>query len=326
MYDVDFGNLPDNAKIYESFVVCDDKLNRDFREKNIMISISGGADSDIMIDLTRKIRKNKMHYVFFDTGIEYKATKQHLKMLETKYDIKIEIEKAKTPVPLGCKKYGLPFISKQVSEYIERLQAHGFKWENESFETLYKRYPNCKVALRWWCNKWGDKSKYNISYNKYLKEFMMENPPQFKISNKCCKGAKKDVAKNYKKKNDISLSIVGVRKAEGGARSSIPSCFTDNTEKDQCSEYRPLFWYKDADKAEYENFFDVQHSECYTEYGMKRTGCAGCPFGRDFENELQIIKEHEPQLYKAVNNIFGQSYEYMRKYREFVIKKDMKGL
>ena len=165
MYDVDIGNLPDNAYVYESYVVCDDKLNRDYRDKNIMISISGGADSDIILDLTTKTRKQnkeKMHYVFFDTGIEYAATKQHIKRLEEKYNIKIEVEKAKTPVPLACKKYGLPFLSKQVSEYIERLQAHDFKWENEDFETLYKKYPKCKVALRWWCNKWGDKSKFNI--------------------------------------------------------------------------------------------------------------------------------------------------------------------
>ena len=50
---------------------------------------------------------------------------------------------------------------------------------------------------------------------------------------------------------------------------------------------------------------------------MDRTGCAGCPFGRDFEKELEIIKKYEPQLYKAVTNIFGDSYEYTRKYRKF---------
>lgn len=323
MYDVDFGNLPDNANVYESYVVCDDKLNRDYRDKNVMISISGGADSDIILDLTTKIRKQnkeKMHYVFFDTGIEYAATKQHIKRLEEKYNIKIEVEKAKTPVPLGCKKYGLPFLSKQVSEYIERLQAHNFKWENEDFETLYKKYPKCKGALRWWCNKWGDKSKFNISYNKYLKEFMIENPPTFKISNKCCKGAKKDGAKGYKKAHEIDLAIVGVRKAEGGVRSSIPSCFTEYD--DACDEYRPIFWYKGSDKADYETFFNIEHSACYTEYGLKRTGCAGCPFGRDIEKELQIIEKYEPRLYNAVNVIFKESYEYTRKYKEFVKQKE----
>ena len=66
----------------------------------------------------------------------------------------------------------------------------------------------------------------------------------------------------------------------------------------------------------------MQNSRCYTEYGLKRTGCAGCPFGKDFEFELEVIQKYEPKLYKAVNNIFGDSYEYTRKYREFYKKKE----
>ena len=35
------------------------------------------------------------------------------------------------------------------------------------------------------------------------------------------------------------------------------------------------------------------------------------------EDELKIISQYEPKLYKAVNYIFGDSYEYTREYREF---------
>ena len=55
---------------------------------------------------------------------------------------------------------------------------------------------------------------------------------------------------------------------------------------------------------------------------MARTGCAGCPFGRDFEFELEIMGKYEPKLFRAVNIIFGSSYEYTRKYREFYKKKE----
>ncbi len=44
----------------------------------------------------------------------------------------------------------------------------------------------------------------------------------------------------------------------------------------------------------------------------------GCPFSKNINEELAIIEEHEPELYKAAVNIFGKSYEYTRKYREFV--------
>ena len=272
MQDSTFGELPDVLEIYESFVIAYNKLLRDYEPSKVMVSISGGADSDIMLDLITRLGngyKNKVHFVFFDTGVEYEATKEHIENLQNKYGVKIEIEKAKKPIPTSCKKYGQPFLSKQVSEYIERLQKHNFQWENEDFETLYKRYPKCKIALAWWCNKMGHKSRFNIEYNKYLKEFMIENPPTFQISNKCCKGAKKDVSKDYKKRNEITLSMVGIRKAEGGARASIPSCFT--AKENAPDEYRPLFWYTNDTKKEYEMFFKVEHSRCYTEYGLKRT-------------------------------------------------------
>ena len=44
--------------------------------------ISGGADSDIMLDIIYRSSKDNVDYVFCDTGIEYSATKEHLKYLE----------------------------------------------------------------------------------------------------------------------------------------------------------------------------------------------------------------------------------------------------
>lgn len=305
-----------NPKIYESYVIAKEKISR-LDGKKVMVSISGGADSDIMLDLITKIN-NDVHFVFFDTGLEYTATKEHLGFLEEKYNIHIEREKAKLPIPTSCRKYGQPFISKHASEMIYRLQRHNFQWEDESFETLLRKYPKCKSALQWWCNE-NESDKFNIRNNKFLKEFMIANPPTFRISNKCCEGAKKDVSKDYAKRNDIELSLIGIRKAEGGSRSSLTSCFAPK--ENSADEYRPLFWYLNADKKEYEEYFGVTHSRCYSEYGLDRTGCAGCPFGKDFEYELEIILKNEPKLYKAVCKIFKDSYEYTRAYRKFVKEK-----
>ena len=246
--------------------------------------------------------------------------KDHLKYLEEKYGIEIKPYKAIKPIPLSCKQYGQPFLSKQVSEMIRRLQAHNFLFEDKSFEELYVEYPRCKSALEWWCNKKPSKA-HNINQNKWLKEFLIENPPKFSISNLCCKYAKKDVAHKLLSENDYDLQIVGVRKAEGGVRSTAyKSCFDENGSG--YDNYRPLFWYKESDKQDYDKRYKIIHSKCYMEYGLKRTGCAGCPFGRDFEFELEIMEKYEPKLYKAVNIIFGLSYEYTRKYREFCKIKD----
>ena len=312
-------DMPKNKTIMDNFIIAYSKINSDLYHSPVC-SVSGGADSDIMLDICTKCDKDKkISYVWFDTGLEYQATKDHLKFLEEKYNITIEHCKAAKPIPTTCKTYGQPFLSKHVSDMMERLQRHNFQWEDESFEALSQKYPKCLGALKWWCCAWGEGSHFNITQNKYLKEFILSNPPTFKISKKCCQYAKKDVIHKYITSNNHDLNIYGVRKAEGGIRSvAYKNCFTEN--EGECDDYRPLFWYMNEDKEDYENYYGVTHSDCYTKYGLKRTGCAGCPFNRNFEEELDIIKTYEPKLFKAVNNIFGDSYEYTRKYKEFCKK------
>ena len=207
---------PGSKAIMEAEIILKSKLSNPCYKK-IMCSISGGADSDVLLDLvSRYDTEKKVEYVFFDTGIEYKATKEHLRYLEEKYGIEIKKIRAEKPIPICCRKYGQPFLSKQISEWIMRLQKHGFEWEDETFEELYKKYPKCKAALKWWCNMWpkkknGSESVYNIAYTPYLKEFLQEYPPPFFISNKCCHFTKKLLAARYKKNNKIDLSMTGIR-------------------------------------------------------------------------------------------------------------------
>lgn len=314
LYDI-LNKLPKNNTIINNFIKAFWIINNNAYKK-IICTVSGGSDSDVMMDIcVRCDVDNKIDYVWFDTGLEYQATKDHLKYLEEKYGVNIIRYRAIKPIPLSCKQYGQPFMSKQVSEFIQRLQRHNFKFEDKSFDELYAEYPKCKSALQWWCNR-NKTYSFNISGHKYLKEFLIAKPPTFNISNKCCKYAKKDVVHKAISENGYDLNIYGVRKAEGGARAkAYKNCFDKND--DASDNYRPLFFYKDDDKIEYELAFDVIHSKCYTEYGLDRTGCAGCPFGKDFEFELDVIEKFEPKLYRAANKIFGDSYEYTRKYREF---------
>ena len=324
-------DCPQNQIIGDNLVKAWTKINNSTYE-NIICAISGGSDSDIMLDICWRCDiNNKTKYLWFDTGLEYEATKSHLLILQQKYNIEIIRCKAIKSIPTSCQEYGQPFLSKRISDFISRLQSHNFQWEDEPLDVLLKRYCTwseskqdyigCKGALMWWCNSWGEHSQFNIARNKWLKEFIIQNPPHFKISDKCCHYAKKNVAAKYIKENNVDLNIMGVRKFEGGQRSTAyKSCFDTNDNK--YDNYRPLFWYKNEDKICYEEHYGVEHSRCYTEYGLKRTGCAGCPFGRDFEFELEVIKKYEPKLYKAVNHIFEDSYQYTRQYKEFCQQKN----
>ena len=290
-----------------------------------LCSISGGSDSDIVLDIVHNVDENrKVIYYWVNTGLEYESTKEHLDYLEQKYQIQIERIKAVKPIPVCVKEYGVPFLSKYVSEQMMRLQKHHFQWEDESLEVLMQKYPDCKTALQWWCNVYytaengvQKMSRFSINRNKWLKEFIMQNPPDFPISNKYCEYAKKKPAKLFIKETGADLEITGIRKAEGGIRSAnYKTCFSESKSKG-CYTYRPIFWYTDADKLCYEKNLDIQHSRCYTEYNMKRTGCVGCPFNPRIDNELKVIEKYEPNLYKGAMAIFGKSYEYTKKYHEF---------
>lgn len=304
--------------IFDGLVKSNQIINNP-QYRNIMCSISGGSDSDIVLDICTKLDvDHKIQYVWFDTGIEYQATKDHLKFLEEKYGIEIIREKAIKPIPYSARKNGQPFVNKLASDYISRLQSHNFQWEDEPFEILYAKYPKCKAALKWWCNAWDDegKSRFGISNNRWLKEFMIQNPPTFNISAICCKYAKKDVAKKFVKEHSIDLSIMGIRKAEGGVRATAyKTCYSVN--ETGVDYHRPIFFYSDETKRVYEQHFGINHSRCYTEYGLKRTGCVGCPMNMTVSKEVEIVSEHEPKLYGAINKIFADTYEYTRKYREF---------
>ena len=109
----------DNLIISDAFTKADSILNHK-GYKNIACSVSGGADSDILVDICEKVKPHSVRYVWFDTGIEYQATKEHLKYLENRYGITIERERAVKPVPLSNKLYGQPFLSKHISQMIYR--------------------------------------------------------------------------------------------------------------------------------------------------------------------------------------------------------------
>ena len=61
-------NCPKNKEIVKAFLTTEEKL-KDY--KNIMLTTSGGADSDIMLDMVyRNLPPNtNIHYVFFDTAL-----------------------------------------------------------------------------------------------------------------------------------------------------------------------------------------------------------------------------------------------------------------
>ena len=80
---------------------------------SVLVSVSGGSDSDIIVHMICTYFRDmlpKCHFVFFDTGLEFLATKKHLEYLENKYGIQINRRRG-MPIPRAIHKYGTPILS-----------------------------------------------------------------------------------------------------------------------------------------------------------------------------------------------------------------------
>ena len=321
-YDFINEEAPKNHNIQKYMMVTRNKLREYGR---IAISYSGGSDSDIMLDMIEIVKPindcGEIRYTFFDTGLEFNATLHHIAEVEQQYGISIERIKPKKSIPTACREHGIPFISKEVSECIDRLQRHSFDWNDTPENATTEKYGRCKSALDWFFSRRpsiaSGKSRYDITRYKLLREFLIAYPPTFSISESCCDYAKKNVSKAYDRVYKPDLKINGMRMVEGGRRAgSVKNCFTP-TGENIIANYRPLWFWTDEDKRIYKEWRGIKHSDCYEIWGFSRTGCVGCPCNSKAVQELKIAEQYEPNKVKAAYAVFGKSYEYREAYNAF---------
>lgn len=301
-------------------------------------SYSGGSDSDILIDVIERARKMlelpPVQYVFFNTGLEMKATRDHVRATAEKYGVEILEKRPKVNIVQAARRYGIPFVSKIMSGGLHDWQEKGIPLtiaeEYEQAEDkaakraeLKERYPKCESVINFLCccNSAGEPRpniQLVINSSKYMRDFIGEVPPDFKISAKCCDYCKKQLAHSVQK--DFEMIITGERRAEGGMR-SVPRkdntalCFTESGNGQ--FRLRPLYYVTDADKAWYKEHYGIRYSDAYEVYGLTRTGCCGCPISYKAVEDLEKIRPYEPNVVKAAWNIFGKSYEYRAKYNAY---------
>ena len=127
--------------------------------------------------------------------------------------------------------------------------------------------------------------------------------------------------RDYSKANNIQLVINGIKKADGGTRAmKIKNCYLP-AKYSPYTMYFPLFWWNNDDRTRFIKENNIKLSDCYEVYGMSRTGCIGCPFGRKLDEELEILEKYEPKLHKIATTIFAKTYETQKEYRTFVKEK-----
>lgn len=305
---------------------------------NAICSYSGGSDSDIMLHLIEQVRKMldlpPVQYCFFNTGLEMKAIKQHVKDVEKLYGVTITEYRPKKNIVLATREYGLPFVSKIMSSGLEGVQKKNIPLsiadEYADAEDkiakraeLKARYPGCETTINFLCgcNSAGEPRpniQLVINSSKYMLDFIKENPIPFKVSNKCCGCCKKDLAHSIQK--DFDMVITGERRDEGGMRSvprkdNTTMCFSETASGQY--RLRPLYYVSDADKQWYKEYYNIRYSDAYEVYGLTRTGCCGCSISSKAIADLEKIRPYEPNLVKAAWSVFGESYIYRQKYNEY---------
>lgn len=320
---------------------------------NAICSYSGGSDSDILIDLIERTRKmfniacgrealKPVKYVFFNTGLEMKATKDHVKATAAKYGVEIEECRPKIGIVQAVKKYGVPFYTKHFSERLSDYQKKHVplsiinEFQNatdkqKKFYEINERYPKCKSLINFLlsCDSNGKfmGGQLKITSAPYFADFLNDFPPDFLISAKCCDCCKKQIAHQVQK--GYEMVITGEREAEGGIRTVNKKFLRYNMNNTMCFgqqsngqyRFRPLFYVSDQDKEWYKSYYNIRYSDAYEVYGLTRTGCCGCPISYKAVDDLERIRPYEPNVVKAAWNIFGKSYEYRRKYNEFKAQK-----
>lgn len=342
----DYADLDSPAKFQAIQGIIATRLRQ---HPSAICSYSGGSDSDILIDIIERTRKMfsdgclpAVKYVFFNTGLEIKATKDHVKATAEKYGVEIEECRPKINIVKASREYGIPFLnkhfSKQLSDYQKKDVPMSIIDEYEKAEdkaATFKKfvicYPKSKSLIHFLLNidRNGVQhfSQLGFQSEKYLREYMEKYPPDFQISAKCCDYCKKQLAHRVQKGFD--MVITGERMAEGGIRATNKQMLETNPLNTMCffeqsngqHRLRPLYYVSNKDKQWYKDYYGIRYSDAYEVYGLTRTGCCGCPISSKAVDDLEKIRPYEPNVVKAAYNLFGKSYEYRKMYNEYKARK-----
>lgn len=144
--------------------------------------------------------------------------------------------------------------------------------------------------------------------NKYM--HVLHPNHEYKISSRCCYYLKKQPFYKYYSDNGILGYFTGVRIAEGGVRAIQYKTCTATKKIGNITLWHkmPLYDWTDENINEFIEIFNVKISDVYTVYNLERSGCVGCPFSKQLENNLKALYMYEPNKYKAVLSWLGQVY------------------
>lgn len=257
-------------------------------QENAVIAFSGGKDSCVLSALIDEaLPQNKIPRVFVNTGIEHKMILDFVRELKLK-DNRIVVLQGE-PMKKTLESKGYPFKSK---EYSHKLRL----WKQGSTSESVHNYFFPKTKTRFCAPK------------KLL--YQLEDDFKLPISEKCCFYTKERKHFDFMRSNHKTITISGIRKAEGGQRTKA-HCISHNGKIMRFNPIVPLdnqwvSWYVERNK--------IAICPIYLPpYNFVRTGCVGCPFSPTLEKELQVLQAFFPKEYALAESLWKPIYDEYRK-------------
>lgn len=284
----------DNELLWQDRIAVIQAANKKYDlENNAYLSFSGGKDSTILhylLDIA--LPNNRIPRVFINTGIEYNDIVKFVQKLASK-DERIVIINTGKSIKKVLEEKGYPFKSKQHSLRVEQFnKGSTAKFINKYlWQTDYRGKYLCPKILLYQFEKRG---KYNYS-------------------NRCCYELKKKPIAKWEKQNHRNIAITGMRQEEGGNRQNLKSCIIIDY-KGKLSKFHPLLVVDET----FENYliqkYDIQLCKLYyPPYNFTRTGCKGCPFALDLQENLNVMERYLPNEKKQCELIWKPVYEEYRR-------------
>lgn len=286
----------------ENEFLLEDRLNviRDtiakYGEENFYLSFSGGKDSTVVHHLLdMAIPGNEIPRVFSNTGIEYNAIVEFVKDKQKKDD-RFVVLYPKENIKKTLERIGYPFKNKEHSKKVDQYQR------TRILSNYLREY------LDGTGRKYGSQSKYICPP---LLKYQFTDECTLRISHHCCDELKKRPAHKYEKETGRHILITGMMQEEGGARDHI-----------QCIHFRDGIPYRFHPLSkvtnEWEEWFIKEHNIklCvlyYEPYNFQRTGCKGCPFNINLQNELQTLERYFPSERRQCEIIWKPVYDEYRR-------------
>jgi 3'-phosphoadenosine 5'-phosphosulfate sulfotransferase (PAPS reductase)/FAD synthetase len=295
-------SLPLEAKVIFTL----DRIRKwiDHYDGDVYIAFSGGKDSTVLLDLVRQVKKD-VPAVFFNTGLEYPEIVSFATSLDN-----VEVIRPKMTFKAVLERYGYPYPSKRVAQYIHEVQSA----KDKNSRTMKLRLTGVKSN--------GEVCKLGMIPIKY--QHLCFGP--YRFSAQCCKIMKKNPAYQYEKTTGRK-PFLGMTAGESFLR-------TTQYLQHGCNAFnlkRPVSWpmaiWTEQDVLEYIYTRNLSYSPIYGDIykgddglfhntGYPRTGCMFCMFGVHLEprpNRFQRMAVTHPKLWDyCINQLgIGEVMEYL---------------